>query len=142
MTNKLVATRDEIISELEGMSRSPFLHVLADILECKPDLEEMQAFANKNPDRWAQAVSVFARLSGFHDKLDITHNVHVRITQMGDAELLQRLEELQREMIDVTPTELDEAEQSGALKKYSTDLNVRQGRNSDYRKGERPPLPI
>ena len=85
------------------------MDTLAYLLKCKPDLESVMDFANKHPDRWANAISTFAKMAGYHDKLEIEHNVHFDITNLGDAELEQRLEDM-RNIVDVTPDKKEDAE--------------------------------
>lgn len=66
--------------------RKPFQQMLAELMGCKPTFEALQAFANKNPDRWAQAVQMMANLSGF-EKGNVTLNIF-NVEQMSDAMLL------------------------------------------------------
>lgn len=74
--------------------RDPFQGVLAEILGSKPSQAELKRFAKQHPDRWAQMVSVFSKLSGYTEKSESTHNYNINIAQASDAELFARLKEL------------------------------------------------
>ena len=95
---KPLSTRDEIMEVLMRYSREPFMQALAEVMECRPDKEDLMRFASKSPDRFFQAVAILARLSGFTEKLEVTHNIHARVSTMSDAELDAELEAL---VIDV-----------------------------------------
>ena len=49
---------DNVAAAIEARSREPFLDVLAEMLAACPDAEAIKTFADRHPDRWAQAVSV------------------------------------------------------------------------------------
>jgi hypothetical protein len=98
-----------IYQELAKYSREPFMDTLAYLMGCKPDREAVLEFANAHPDRWANAISTFSKMAGYHDKLEVEHNIHMDISRMGDAELEQRLSEM-RTVIDITPDKEEEAE--------------------------------
>jgi hypothetical protein len=53
-------------------AREPFRKKLSRFLCFSPSDEALQAHANKSPDRWSQAVTILARLSGITDKVDDT----------------------------------------------------------------------
>ncbi len=88
--------REAIRRQLEAMSRDPFMRELSVLLGQAPDPEKVKDFANRYPDRWAQAVAIFARVGGFSDKVevraDLTNRV-LEIQQMSDSELMRRLAE-------------------------------------------------
>ena len=84
---------DQIALELEVLSREPFLDILGKLLEAAPDAETVRIFSEKRPDRFAQAVAIFGRLAGFHDKLQIDASVAIDISRMSDAELMDQLAE-------------------------------------------------
>ena len=96
------APKVDVHKELQRYSREPFLQTLAYLLGCMPTKEAVQEFADAHPDRWANSISTFSKMAGYHDKLEIEHNIHLDITRLGDAELDQRLLEL-REIKDGTP---------------------------------------
>lgn len=101
-SNPVLATSKDIRAVLANLNRDPFLDTLALIMSCTPSVEDITAFAADHPDRWANAVSTFARLGGFHDKLEITNNINISIQKMGDAELLAKWEEGQKNILDLT----------------------------------------
>jgi len=99
--------RDVMIAELEAFGRGPFREALVDLLEAKPNVEDLRAFAKRFPDRWSQAVTIIAKLAGYHETKVYEGNLHVLIHQMSDSALLKELES--SEAIDVTPVkELDQ----------------------------------
>ena len=98
---------DEIYASLQRYSRDPFKGILATALQCQPTTKEMQAFATKSPDRWAQLVAIFARLSGFTDQLDVQVNVMQTLDTMSDAELNQLIEQKLRLFADVEANTMD-----------------------------------
>ena len=81
---------------LEAHNRQPFRDVLDDLLEAKPEVEALQQWARKTPDRWGQAVAIFARLGGYHEKLQVEHEV--RPENLSLAELLERLEGVEEQV--------------------------------------------
>ena len=66
---------NKIQEQLGGFSREPFRNELSRFLCFSPGDEAVQAHANKSPDRWSQAVTIVARLSGITDKLDDTNKL-------------------------------------------------------------------
>lgn len=83
---------DFTLRYLASMSRAPFRQVLAELIRAKPTPEAVRRFADKYPDRWAQAVSMMAGLSGFERGI-IEVNVF-NIKGLSDAELMAQLEQL------------------------------------------------
>ncbi len=59
---------NKIQQQLTELSRAPFSNKLARLLSFSPSDEALQAYANKSPDRWAEAVAIFGKLSGVTDK--------------------------------------------------------------------------
>ena len=84
---------DIIRSYLGSYSRDPFQRQLAKLLGCSPDRESIQKFANRNPDRWARCVQIFASLAGYTEKIEVEHNFNV--DSMSDAEVERRLAKLE-----------------------------------------------
>ncbi len=98
----LLPTREEekaiLLDEVWNYSRTPFMRILADFLCCAPDPEAIKEFANKSPDRWAQALLLVGKMAGYHEKLLVEKNVVHQIHMLGDSELEERLAELEKEM--------------------------------------------
>ena len=67
-----VEVLDKIQEQLSGFSREPFRKELSRFLCFSPSDEAVQAHANKSPDRWSQAVTILAKLSGITDKVEDT----------------------------------------------------------------------
>ena len=65
-------------------------------------------FADKNPDKWAGAVDVFGRLSGYKDEMEITHNVYAAVKVMGDMDLENTLRTINNQIGDSTLTDPDQ----------------------------------
>lgn len=92
---KAMRQRKELLANLEVYGRGPFQTSLADLLECGPSKEDLMQFAAAFPDKWASAVSIFARLSGYKDETVVDHkHAHLHVMELSDAELHQRLHNL------------------------------------------------
>lgn len=85
--------------QFRAYSRSPFIEILARMTDCEPEQHRLQEFANQYPDRWASAIKTLANLAGFHDKLEVSGNITIELAQMGDAQLLDRLEEVKGKLL-------------------------------------------
>ena len=90
--NRLSAV--DLLPAMRDLSREPFQEVMALCLAAAPTPENLVAFAQDYPDRWANMCAIFAKLSGFSDKVDHSHaHLHLhQIHQMSDAELYAALE--------------------------------------------------
>ncbi len=89
---------DEIAGAISRLSREPFQEVLTLLLEARPDRDAVHQFAKKYPDRWAQAMAIFARLGGYHDKLEIDASVTVNVSRLSDMELIEQLAEVDEKL--------------------------------------------
>ncbi len=76
-----------IEAKLQDLSRQPFQEILATLLKTKPDVKSLRKFARDFPDRWAQAVAIFSRISGYADKSVVEHNFYHWLVELSDAEL-------------------------------------------------------
>jgi hypothetical protein len=92
---------DEVRAHLESYSRLPFIEILDYMMGIVPNEMSLQEFADKHPDRWAGAISTFARISGFTEKTEVVGDINVHIHQMGDAQIQDRLAQLQAELVDL-----------------------------------------
>lgn len=88
-------SRAEIKQQLENGRREPFLELLADFIDAKPDQEALAQFARKSPDRWAQSIAIFAKPAGYNDRVEVDMTLAAKVQSMPDAELLRRLRELE-----------------------------------------------
>lgn len=78
----------ELHRELKKQMREPFSRALQRILKFRPTADALQKFANKSPDRWAQAVAILANLAGYEKGINITVNNRKDVGAMTDSELL------------------------------------------------------
>jgi len=100
----------KIQEQLSGFSREPFWKELARFLCFSPSDEAVQAHANKSPDRWSQAVTILARLSGITDKVDDTsqspYSPH-NFQNLSMMEQRKKLAELESKFKDEIKRELE-----------------------------------
>lgn len=89
---KPTCNANDIGQLLKRYDRSPFLELLAFFLECIPDAERIQDFANKKPDLWVKAMTDLAKIGGFTEKQEVQHTV--RLDQLSDSQLEDRMREL------------------------------------------------
>lgn len=98
------ALRDAVAGLTRG-DRGWFRRTLGELLGCRPTVEAMSAFAEKHPDRWAQAVSIMAGLSGFDRGVGATINIY-NVDQLSDAQLMARQIELDAQLSASRPGHL------------------------------------
>lgn len=91
---------EQVREQLDQKSRKPFEQFLALLLEKHPTPENIQAFANKNPDKWSQAVSIFSKLTGYNDTLEVNHNIYATVTHMSDMDLEHQLRAINHKIGD------------------------------------------
>ena len=91
----------ELDTEIQALSQAPFRRILADLLHCRPDKASIQEFANRQPDRWAQAVTIFAKNSGYNERHIVEHNHSVLIAQLSDADLFANLREMEKKLAKI-----------------------------------------
>lgn len=92
-----LVSRAKLRQAIGSYSVEPFADVIAFLMRTRPSQQALEEWVDKNPDKWANAISMFSKLYGFaeHRVIDINHNFNVGA--MSDAEILQKLEELRRE---------------------------------------------
>ena len=84
---------DQIAAALKAGSRAPFQQILEIFLQAAPTAEEVAEFARRFPDRYAQGVTMLAKLSGFHEKMRVDHtHIVMELAELSDAELSERLQ--------------------------------------------------
>ena len=84
---------NEIAAALKAGSRAPFRELLEIFLKAAPTSEEVAEVARRAPDRFIQAVTMLAKLSGFHEKMQVDHtHTFMALMQLSDAELSDRLQ--------------------------------------------------
>ncbi len=84
---------NEIAAALKVGSREPFRELLEIFLKASPTSEEVAEFARRCPDRYAQGVTMLAKLGGYHEKMLVDHtHIVMELTQFSDADLAERLQ--------------------------------------------------
>lgn len=103
---RLSAQTELDVNELEelfsSLSRQPFVQELSRFVAANPSRAKIREFAEKYPDRWAQGVSILARLAGYSEKVDVSVSgliQHVRA--LSDVELESRLKIVNQELQSV-----------------------------------------
>lgn len=86
---------EEIEAELAALSRGPFRRILTDYLGFAPTGPALQRFANKFPDKWANAVGILAQLAGYKKELQVEGTVQM-VHTMSDSDIERRRKELQQ----------------------------------------------
>jgi len=78
---------------LRAFSREPFSVELARFLCASPDAKHLKEWAEKYPDKWANAVAALAKLAGYSEKIEIdrTGSIH-HLESLSDAHLEQELQ--------------------------------------------------
>lgn len=97
-------TREELRDYIARNYRSPFMDVLTVMMQCRPTPEAMFTWAMAHPDRWANAVAIFAKLSGYTEKVEI-ESTHLHVHTLSDAQLLQQLSQLRSQPLEPQPLE-------------------------------------
>jgi len=86
----------QLLDQFHAMSRAPFRDELARLMRIPKSRKAFRTWANKSPDRWAQAVAIFARLGGYSDKTE----VEIHGTLAHKLAELQGLSDAQLEALD------------------------------------------
>ena len=92
-----IAQGDDVRKELDRMSREPFKDFLANLLGAAPDAETLKEWAQKSPDRFAQALAIAGRLSGYTEKAEVV-NHHLDYSDMSDSALMEAAAQLEAEL--------------------------------------------
>ena len=103
-------SRYELRERLEQYSRQPFGDVLHELLQCRPEREALAKWAERNPDKWAHAIEIFAKLNGYTEKTEHTENIFIHLSKMSDAHLRQALMELEAEERALAAPQPDKAQ--------------------------------
>lgn len=96
---RLFAVSD-VRAKLDSLSREPFRDFLALLLGAHPTEQNILDFANKNPDKWATAVSMFSKLTGYREEIDVNMNIYAQVHHMSDMDLEHQLRDLQKQIGD------------------------------------------
>ena len=97
---KLAQTGDwgQLDVALETLQTEPFREVLGMSLTAMPSQEAWKTFADKSPDRWAQAVTMLARLAGYKEKIELDGKIAHVVHNLCDSDLLKKDQELEAEL--------------------------------------------
>lgn len=97
MKNKI--TKKQIAEQIEILAIEPFQNVLVDAMANGPSQRALREFAEKAPDRWAQFVTMMAKLGGYRPdaKVEIG-NIFIQAKEMSDAELSLRVQQMMDSM--------------------------------------------
>lgn len=77
----------DVAAKIAALSRSPFRDKVVQFLVNGPSDGAIACLAERNPDRWAQALAIVARLGGFNEHLTIEGTLTHRIEALSDVEL-------------------------------------------------------
>jgi hypothetical protein len=94
VNRRIPFTGAELRTRLRNYDRYPFIELLAGFLECLPDEVAIMTFAKKYPDRYINALSQIARVAGYTDRTEVTHNMNLSITQMSDSQIEDKIREM------------------------------------------------
>ena len=91
--------QEHLENMLSSLSREPFTQELARFLISSPAQAKIREFAEKYPDRWAQAVAILARLTGYSEKIDVDVSGTIRhVRELSDVDLAKRLEQIESDL--------------------------------------------
>ena len=72
-------------------------------MSCAPTMKAIKAQADKYPDRWAQAIMMLRKASGYSEKTEhtVNSNILLRIQGVSDAELRVLEEQVKAELAQI-----------------------------------------
>jgi hypothetical protein len=76
---------------LARYDRTPFIDLLALFMECTPEMEVIEQFAERYPDRFVKALSDLGRLAGFAEKTQLDVTLTAQVSALSDSQLEDRL---------------------------------------------------
>jgi len=89
---------DKVLALIKQLSPQPFQDILARLLNCAPTEEAIQSYANKYPDKHLQALTMAARLAGYHkDVAHVQNNYFMVLQDMSDSDLRREFDRLEKE---------------------------------------------
>lgn len=126
-----VAALEMVGRQLAAMSREPFRRLLAQLIGAAPTPEALRRFADKSPDRWAQALSILGGLAGYERGV-VEVNIF-NIKGLSDSELMARLAEVEAQVaaarrlprtLDVADAEVVGAEKASPAARAAGDADA------------------
>lgn len=85
---------DDIKAQLERYDRSPFIDLLTQMFMLFPTDASLRNMATKKPDAYIQSMIALARIAGFTEKQEMTHNININVAKMSDSQLEDHLKRL------------------------------------------------
>ena len=89
---------EAILRDVEALVRGPMQRHLATLLGIEHSPQALQAFADKYPDRYAQAVAIWARMCGYSEAPALTVNLYAKVSSLSDSELERAYLEMQAQL--------------------------------------------
>lgn len=102
----------QLESQILSLSRDPFKMALAHFLAAEPDIDSINDYSKKHPDRWARAITELTRAAGYLDKRVEEHNFNFNFTNRGDGELIAELQNMGVDVSKIIDGEYDEITES------------------------------
>lgn len=97
MAKRPIISRQEIRDKIEVLNTEPFKDALAMFIGCSPTQSSIREFANKHPDKWANAILNISKLAGYSGA-STEINIYTQINNLSDADLQQQLLEVEDKM--------------------------------------------
>ena len=83
--------REARLRRLQRGETGPFLEKLAAFLEVELEPAALQAWAQRNPDKWASAVAGLARIAGYATRTELDVSISLDVGAMSDSQLQEAL---------------------------------------------------
>ena len=89
---------ERLRQQIVTLNREPFREVLSVFLGAAPSPASIKKFADKSPDRWAQAIAIMTKAAGYHEGVvgaaRNETNIYLQLQSKSDAEVLTMLENM------------------------------------------------
>lgn len=95
--------RDAVLSEIRELQRDPFSRLLGRLMDAVPTDTQLRRWAQEHPDRLISSIGTIAKLAGYQEKMEVNKNIHLLISHMSDAELLDEIKRAEARIVDITP---------------------------------------
>ena len=95
---KKIARRTDgkmVAAQVATMQREPFQKTLVKFLQAEPTTKEIRKWAREVPDKWAQALTMVAKLVGYQEKIAI-ESLNVNILQGSDIGIAMRIAQIEK----------------------------------------------
>jgi len=106
---------EAVLKHIKQLSVEPFYPLVAQLIACPPTAAAIQAYANKYPDKYYQALTMAIRMVGYHKDAPVTQNNYFMVIQgMSDSELRQLNQKLDVERKQLMERTVDGEVDDGA----------------------------